>query len=374
MTRHQQYITTRHATNAHSTFMKKNHLQLFVLTLALLLSLAGNAWPAIVGPTGYNNAFGTQPPAADWATYSASGGGSDSYVMDTDVNTAITASLVAAQTTSNPNDPATQFATATWSSAGLYLQTRATGNRYTVLMGKFVNNTGTNATQIALSYLLTIAGAAGTAEDAGLGTRVYYSLSGVANNWTNLSTLNTTENSGSSTVSTNVALNWTNGGSLYLLWADDNAAVGTDGGCQIDNFALLVTAGSPPSLSCTVSAPANNAVLSSATTIAATATVAYGTPPYTVQYFISSGVGNTVFALAGSSATAPYEVNLGSLEGGNYNIYAVVTDSAEIPASSGSLTNSFDVADPITLLVKDRSSVNPAAEDERVIGTIDRGV
>jgi hypothetical protein len=126
-----------------------------------------------------------------------------------------------------------------------------------VLMGKFVNNTGTNATQIALSYLFTIA-AGGVPEESGKGTRVYFSLTGQANSWTNVPGLNTTASAdGSSTPSASVSLNWINGGSLFVLWLDDNAAGGgTDAANQIDNFSLRVTAGTPNSATAASVGPA----------------------------------------------------------------------------------------------------------------------
>ena len=72
------------------------------------------------------------------------------------------------RTVADAANPPAANANAVWSSTGFYLQTRPTGNRYTVLMGKFMNDSGTNATEIGLSYLFTIA-AGGTGEDAGHG-------------------------------------------------------------------------------------------------------------------------------------------------------------------------------------------------------------
>src|SRR5262245_23833089 len=60
--------------------------------------LAGNAEAAAVGPTGYTNAFGSQPSSADWATTTRSGSATDSYNIDADVNANITTSGVIGQT------------------------------------------------------------------------------------------------------------------------------------------------------------------------------------------------------------------------------------------------------------------------------------
>src|SRR6185436_13225245 len=111
---------------------------------AASLSAALHASAAVVGPAGYTNQFGTRPPAQDWATLSITGAPTDTYNPDAVVNASVSAIGVAAQTVSDGGNPPVANASAVWSSAGLYLQTRPTGNRASVLMGKFVNNTGTN--------------------------------------------------------------------------------------------------------------------------------------------------------------------------------------------------------------------------------------
>ena len=134
---------------------------LFFISVALL-SLAGLARAATVGPAGYTNDFSVRPPASDWATLSLAGGAGDVYDLDNEVltNLNINATLVSLVTVSNNNNPATQLTNATWSSNanGLYLQTRPNLNRATLLMGKFVNGTATNAAEIRLAYQLTMAG------------------------------------------------------------------------------------------------------------------------------------------------------------------------------------------------------------------------
>jgi len=314
--------------------------------LAVLLAAAGCAEAANVSSTGYTNAFGTQPPATDWATLSIAGSGTDNYDPDTEVNANITASAVSTQSALDAGNPPAANANAVWSSSGLYLQTRPTGNRATALMGKFLNNTGTNAAQIGLSYTFTVA-AGGTTEDLGKGTRVYFSLTGAANSWNNVAALNTTASAnGSSTAAANVFLNWTNGGDLFLLWLDDNSSGGTDSANQIDNFSLRVTAGTPTNFFCSVSAPTNNAAVPAGALFSVTAIAINGTGPYTVEYFTNSGAGNTLFASAGTRGTAPYPVSLGPLPVGTYGIYAAATDNAGV--STNSVTNTFSVVDPLT--------------------------
>jgi lysophospholipase L1-like esterase len=323
----------------------KNPPCLACWTLAVLLAAGGSAEAATVSSTGYTNGFGTQPPATDWATLNIVGSGRDTYDSDMDVIASITAGDVAAQTALDAGNPPAANANAVWSSSGLYLQTRPTGNRATVLMGKFVNNTGTNATQIALSYTFTVA-AGGTTEDLGKGTRVYFSVTGAANSWLNIAALNTTASAnGSSTAAANFFLNWTNEGELFLLWLDDNSSGGTDSANQFDNFSLRVTAGTPTNFFCSVSAPTNNAAVPAGASFSVTAIAINGTGPYTVDYFTNSGAGDTLFASAGSSGTAPYPVSLGPLPIGTYGIYAVATDNAGL--STNSVTNTFSVVNPL---------------------------
>ncbi len=282
-----------------------NSFSLSRWVLAAMMVAAGCAEAATVSPTGYTNGLGTQPPATDWATLSIGGSGTDNYDPDTEVNATITSSDVAAQTALDAGNPPAANPNAVWSSSGLYLQTRPTGNRATVLLGKFLNNTGTNATQIALSYTFTVA-AGGTTEDLGKGTRGYFSVTGAANSWTNVAALNTTASAnGSSTAAASVFLNWTNGGDLFLLWLDDNSSGGTDSANQFDNFSLRVTAGTPTNFFCSVSAPTNNAAVPAGASYSAAAIGINGTGPYTVEYFTNSGAGNTIFASAGSSGIVP---------------------------------------------------------------------
>ena len=149
----------------------------------------------------------------------------------------------------------------------------------------------------------------------------------------------------------NISLAWTNGGNLYFLLVDDNSnSGGDDVANQIDNFALQVTAGLPTYFSCAVTAPQDRSVFVSGTSLTASGLVGSGTPPYTLEYFTNSGVGNTVFASAGSSGAAGYPLNLGILPEGSYNIYAVATDSGGTPAVMSG-TNTFSIANPIALTI-----------------------
>lgn len=326
----------------------RNFSRLFDLVVSCCWALmtTGVAGAASVGPAGYTNSFNIQPPAADWATLSIAGGGGDTYDMDAEV-AAIAAGGVTGSTIVDGGNPPGANGLAAWSSAGLYLQTRPTFNRLTVLTGKFLNNTGSNVTRVAVSYLNTIV-STGTAEDPGKGTRLYYSLTGLAGSWINLPALSTTASANvSSSTGTNITLNWPSGGNLFLLWVDDNSGSGTDSAYQLDNFSLRVTGGTPTNYFCIVTAPAPNTAHVVGTFSTATALAGNGTPPYTVEYFTNSGAGNSVFTAAGVVGTAPYSLALGALPLGTHSVFAVVTDSAGVPRSTNSATNTFTVVNPI---------------------------
>jgi hypothetical protein len=316
-----------------------------LLLLTGFLAAPGSLQAAAVAANGgYVNRFETQPPAADWATFSRAGGANDSYEMDADVNANITAAGVTAAVASDSANPPAANANAIWSSGGQYLAVRPTGNRYTVLMGKFVNDTGTNATEVTIAYQLTITGG-GVAEESARGTRVYYSLSGLANSWVNIPALSTTANEMAATVMTaRLGIEWTNGATLYLVWADDNATGNpTDSAHLIDNFSVQVTAGLPEStnLLCALTAPTNGVVVASGTAVAASAVVARGTPPYSLQWFVDDA------PYGDPQTAAPFTRDITGLTVGSHRIYARVTDEGGETAYSA--TNSITVLPALSI-------------------------
>jgi hypothetical protein len=302
-----------------------------------------------VGPAGYTNSFDLQPPAEDWATANRAGNSNDAYDMDSEANTNITAGAVTNQTTVNANNPASVLANATWSSSGLYLQTRSTAARYTTLMGKFVNNTGSNATEIAISYALTIAGNV-AAEEPDKGTRVYYSLSGLTNSWVNLTTFNTlASNAMTVNLSTNLAINWPLGSNLFLLWLDDNA-IPADVANEIDNFSIRLTAGAAPTVLGIINTPTNNSVAFSDTSVLSSVSVFNGTPPYVLKFWTNVGVVNTNFQLAGTISSPLYNFDLGTFAQGTYRVYASVTDENGSGKTSNTATNNFSSVNALITL------------------------
>ena len=220
--------------------MKKLRFLFLGLTLFALAASGPIARAANVGAGGYTNAFGTQPPPTDWSAFTIAGGsvdiGSDAQ-MDAAVQLVSAASISTPLTADAANPPGAGGG-ATWSSSGFYVQTRPTGVAANLMMCTLVNNVGVEAIGVTVSYDF---GMVAVLAEQVLGHRAYYSLSGAAGSWTLIPQF-----SGASAgrLTANLNINWPNGGSLYIVWADDNADVSTpDTAMQIDNFSAIAAPG-----------------------------------------------------------------------------------------------------------------------------------
>ena len=216
-----------------------------------VLVLVAAAWSstglhaALVGPGGYTNDFSALPAAADWSFFSIAGGSGDVTTpagLDTEVQ-AIAAGTINAPVGTDATDPPAFSATPMWSSSGLYLQTRPTGNRASLLMCTLVNNLGGSAASVTISYSFNKVVV--LAEEVE-GHRAYYSLTGAANSWINIPEFSSAS---AGRLSATLNISWANGSPLYIVWADDNGSPSPDTGCQIDNFSATAvsSAGSPSS-------------------------------------------------------------------------------------------------------------------------------
>jgi hypothetical protein len=218
--------------------MKRNLFNPLVVVACLLFVTAITpVRAALVGTGGYTNDFAIQPPAADWSTFSI-GGGAGNILTAGDLDTAVQAvnsGSVTAQVQADPANPPPLLGPASWSQAGLYLQTRATGNGATLLMCTLVNNLGGNAAAATIRY--DYARVAPVAEEVE-GHRAYYSLSGTEGSWTPIPAFSSA-NPGPLSATINVA--WPSGGNLYVAWADDNGGASPDTAYQIDNFSVTAT-------------------------------------------------------------------------------------------------------------------------------------
>ncbi len=195
-----------------------------------------------VGPNGSGLiTFDAQPGPPAWATRSISGS-SGSIInaaalaasVQTNDELAISSPLAAASISPSLIDPLT-----IWNSSGSNLVTRPTGNAYTLLLARCVNDSGIALPEVELSYDFRVL-YAGTEEVPG--HLVYYSLTGATNSWINIPSLSGGSN-GARRVTLDIG-NWAPSAPLYFLWADDNASAiaPPDAANSIDN----VSVGPPP--------------------------------------------------------------------------------------------------------------------------------
>jgi hypothetical protein len=285
--------------------------------------------------TGYTNDFSSQPIAAEWSTrsfFTTTGSGSASEIttvsgLDAAVQTN-TASIITAQCASATGTPPTANSNAVWSSAGGYLQTRPTQAAATLLMARFVNNTGTNALGIHINYDYTTNRATPTNEEV-LGQLVYYSFSGAANSWSNIAALSQAPQG---TLSVDLTLSgvWTNGTPLYLLWADDNASSSPDVPLDIDNFYIAVNAPAIIPAYCALISPANGQSFGAVAAVTLNADAAGG------EGADITGVGfyEITAGYLGSTLNSPYSITT-NLVAGSYGFYAVATNSLGAVMFSG---------------------------------------
>ncbi len=150
----------------------------------------------------------------------------------------LSAASISTQLISDPGNPPGAGGVGTWSSTGFYVQTRPTSVAATLMMCTLVNNLGVEAIGVTVSY--DFAMVAVLAEQVA-GHRAYYSLTGAAGSWTLIPAFT---GAPVGRVSTNLNVTIPNGGTLYIVWADDNADVSSpDTAMQIDNFSAIAIPG-----------------------------------------------------------------------------------------------------------------------------------
>ena len=267
--------------------------------LVLALILAACSWPAraqiLLGTNGTGLlTFNTNPTVASgWSTLSVgslTGTFTTAPSLDNAVASNTLASAITGPLSGNGTVPPSQSQIARWNSTGLYLQTRSTGNDYLLLMAILRNETGSNVTQIRVRYDWDQKNPIPVGEEIP-GHRAFFSLTGERGSWNpipSLSTFSTTSLAQVVTADLPVGT-WTNGGSLYLLWADDNGSGSTlnpqEGAYTIDNFSVTAVVPTIPIItSQPVSqsvAPGGNATLSVGVS---------GASPISYQWFKDSNV------------------------------------------------------------------------------------
>jgi uncharacterized lipoprotein YmbA len=223
---------------------------LFALTASIIGCCLGAQAAISVGPTGSGTlTFNALPSAGDWSTLTNSGASADitdAAGLDTAVQTNVASAINMVLGSTATTAPAiSSSGIARWNSAILAVQTVPTGVGYVSLMATLQNDTGGNQTALTFSYDLTENHATGGANPNAVveeipGHRVYFSLTGAAGSWQVVPEVATFGTPGTKVGTANVG-SWPNGGLMYLLWADDNAAAdrnntnNEEGGYLIDN-------------------------------------------------------------------------------------------------------------------------------------------
>jgi hypothetical protein len=203
-----------------------------------------------VGPSGLAaQAFDSEPVVPQWSTLSR-GPSLPSAItsgaqLDSVVQTNSAASVNATLPTTSTIPPAGSTL-AQWNSAGHYLQTRANGNWYTLLMATLRNDTGSNIGALTIGYDFATGAVAPTTNvvEEIPGHHAYYSFTGATGTWVRVPGLDSAAAVENGTKSATVNLgSWAPNALLYVLWADDNGSGATvgfnqEGGYTIDNFTV----------------------------------------------------------------------------------------------------------------------------------------
>lgn len=247
--------------------------------------------------------FDSLPLASSWST--AESGTDHQYTTEALQDAAVqtfAASGIAAQVGNNTGTPPLATARlAQWSSVGLYLQTRPTGNGMILLMATLQNDSGGTVTAMTINYDLAIAVA--PAGEVIPGHRVYYNLSGAANNWIPLGDFG---NAGTQTIPVDLsATPWAPGSPMYILLVDNNATTNPDGAYDIDNFAISGVVGGVVTCPGITNQP-QNVVLPQCPAGSATFSISATGTVQGLQWFRDDGAGfNPIAGANGSSYTIP---------------------------------------------------------------------
>jgi hypothetical protein len=207
---------------------------------------------------------------------------SANYVSNTLTSTSITSPAPAG------------YSIARWNSGNQNLQTRPSGNSYTLLMATLQNDTGGDlyGLEVSYDYAAVIAAGAYIQEEIN-GYLTYYSLTGEPNSWVLIPELSTNGNP-ESTIQLTARFSfdspWLAGSNLFLLWADDNSMAtssdssdpGREAAYTIDNFSA-----NPVAAPLAVKINPKDPLISQCDSITLTARATGGNPPYSFQWHAS---------------------------------------------------------------------------------------
>ncbi len=211
----------------------------FLLAWSLVVIHSPAAIPVTTAGSGTNR-FTARPAPSEWAT---------GFISGTDVLFGNVAQLrnavqtnVSATSLNNQlldagsANPPSQNALAAWTLGGSSsVSTRPTLVGATLLVATLVNNTGMNQNGLQIAYTLQASGS--SPDEQVPGHEVFYSLSGGVGTWTPIAELSGGL-LGASIAVIGLSSPWTNGGSLFVLWADDNATAGVDRSYSLDDVSF----------------------------------------------------------------------------------------------------------------------------------------
>jgi autotransporter-associated beta strand protein len=124
------------------------------------------------------------------------------------------------------------------------------------------------------------------------------------------------------------------------IWRPSAFLLRTDGSERPALTWLKNYVANPQTFGASVTSPANGQTVGTVSPVSASATINFGTPPFTVT-FQQKLDSESVFTTVSSDNTFPYTADLGILPVGTYQICVSVTDSTSATVSSP--TNTFDV-------------------------------
>jgi hypothetical protein len=360
-----------------------NPSKLFLtLGVAAALSLRAGAAISVTGAGAGPFDFSTAPTAADFSTLSIAGGSADLEAvaaMDAAVVTNAASTVVTALPTA-ATVPPNADALARHNTTGLFLQTRPTGNAYTLMMATLVNAAGGTITSFTLAYDFKPNNApTATPAEAIPGQRVFFSVTGAPGSWQlvpALSGLTVDVLGASATIS---GISWPAGANAYILWADDNSQPNEDWGNTIDNLAItgVTTIIEPTTIVITSPTSGQNVAVCADLTVSTMTT-----GPITNVDFLLDGVfvaNDTTFPFGGT-VMVPAATPLGP-----HTLTAVATDTtgamvATAPRSFNvvantppmiALTNTFSgTVTGTTFLVGSPITVQAGFSDDDVITNI----
>lgn len=308
--------------------MKKILLSLAATLACLVHSLQA---AISVGPSGSGTlTFDTTPAATEWSTIGVGTSATnftDAGTLDAAVIANTTASSITTALPTTGTQPPSQNALARHNTNGFYLQTRPTGNDYLILMATLQNDTGGDLSLLRINYDWDQRNPIPVNESVA-GHRVFFSQSGAAGTWTLISELSTfNNNSTAQNLTATISLGtWPSGGTLYVIWADDNGPGGTanpmEGAYTIDNVSFA-----PGMTGVSITSPTNTQRFAEGLPVTVNASAAMARPITQVEFFANGGS-------IGIDTTAPYSVTFTPAGQGLYDLQATATDDQANTLSS----------------------------------------